>query len=77
VIRVLRRIAHDLEELARARRVGDLSSSGNDADPRMRLRRRLAEPPIELSRGVRAFCKGAKPGRIMNTDSRKLDSQPR
>ena len=50
VISVLRRIAHDLEELARARRVTDLSSSANDADPRLRLRRRLAEPPIEISR---------------------------
>lgn len=49
VIRVLRRIAHDLEELARARRVEDLSTSANDADPCLRLRRRLAEPPIELS----------------------------
>lgn len=48
VIRVLRRIAHDLEELARTRRVEELSSSANDADPRLRLRRRLAEPPIEL-----------------------------
>jgi len=27
--------------------------------------------------GAQAFCKAAKPGRIMNTDSRKLDSQPR
>jgi AcrR family transcriptional regulator len=51
VIRVLRRIAYDLEELARCRRVADLSSSENDADPRLRLRRRLAEPPIEISRG--------------------------
>ena len=51
VIRVLRRIAHDLEELARSARVTDLSSSENDADPRLRLRRRLAEPPIENSRG--------------------------
>ena len=50
VIRVLRRIAHDLDELARARRVEDLSASANDADPCLRLRRRLAEPPIELSR---------------------------
>jgi hypothetical protein len=50
VIRMLRRIAHDLEELARARRVADLSTSANDADPRLRLRRRLAEPPIEVSR---------------------------
>ena len=49
VIRVLRRIAHDLEELARARRVEDLSTSANDADPCLRLRRCLAEPPIELS----------------------------
>jgi AcrR family transcriptional regulator len=60
VIRVLRRIAHDLEELARARRVADLSSSGNDADPRMRLRRRLAEPPIELSRRGTSILQGRK-----------------
>ena len=55
VIRVLRRIAHDLEELARARRVTDLSTSASDADPRMRLRRRLAEPPIELSRSGKSI----------------------
>jgi hypothetical protein len=60
VIRVLRRIAHDLEELARARRVADLSSSGNDAAPRMRLRRRLAEPPIELSRRGTSILQGRK-----------------
>ena len=60
VIRVLRRIAHDLEELARARRVADLSSSGNDADHRMRLRRRLAEPPIELSRRGTSILQGRK-----------------
>jgi AcrR family transcriptional regulator len=55
VIRVLRRIAHDVEELARSRRVTDLSSSANDADPRLRLRRRLAEPPIELSRSGKSI----------------------
>ena len=55
VIRVLRRIAHDLEELARTRRVKDLSSRANDADPRLRLRRRLAEPPIELSRSGKSI----------------------
>ena len=55
VIRVFRRIAHDLEELARTRRVKDLSSSANDADPRLRLRRRLAEPPIELSRSGKSI----------------------
>jgi len=49
VVRVLRRIAHDLEELARTRRLADLSTSANDAEPRMRLRRRLAEPVIEIS----------------------------
>ena len=51
VARILRRIAHDLEELARVRRVADLPSSGEDADLRLRLRRRLAEPHIELSLG--------------------------
>ena len=60
VIRVLRRIAHDLEEPARARRVADMSSSGNDADPRMRLRRRLVEPPIELSRRGTSILQGRK-----------------
>jgi hypothetical protein len=49
IIRVIRRIAHDLEELARARRVQDLSTTANDADPCLRQRRRLAEPPIKLS----------------------------
>jgi hypothetical protein len=52
IIRVIRRIAHDLEELARARRVQDLSTSANDADPCLGLRRRLAEPPIKLSVGA-------------------------
>ena len=60
VIRGLRRIAHDMEALARARRVADLSSSGNDADPRMRLRHRLAEPPIELSRRGTSILQGRK-----------------
>ena len=49
VIRMLRRIAHDLEELARTKRLADLSTRVSDADPRLRLRRRLAEPPIEIS----------------------------
>jgi hypothetical protein len=60
VIRVLRRIAQDLEELGRARPVADLSSSGNDADPRMRRRRRMAEPPIELSRRGTNILQGRK-----------------
>jgi len=48
-LRILRRIAHDLEELARVRRVADLSSTAEEVDPRQKLRRRLAEPPVELS----------------------------
>jgi len=49
VVRMLRRIAGDLDELARARRVADLSSAAVDADPRLGRRRRFAEPPIEFS----------------------------
>lgn len=76
VIRVLRRIAHDLEELARARRVADLSSSGNDADPVCACVVAWQNLRLNSPDGARAFCRAAKPGRIMNTDSRKLDSQP-
>ena len=50
VVRVLRRVAHDLEELARARRVSETSFRAEEADPRLRLRRRWAEPPVEPSR---------------------------
>ncbi len=60
VVRMLRRIAHDLEELARAKRVADLSSSTTDADPRLRLRRRLAEPSIEISRGGTSILQGQR-----------------
>jgi hypothetical protein len=49
VVRILRRIAGDIDELARARRVADLSSAKVDADPRLGRRRRFAEPPIELA----------------------------
>jgi hypothetical protein len=42
-----RRIAADIGELARARRIADVSSAGVDADARLRRRRRLAEPAIE------------------------------
>jgi hypothetical protein len=47
VIRVLRRIAADIDELARARRIADLSSIANDTDSRLRLRRLFCEPEIE------------------------------
>ena len=44
-LHILGRIAADIDELARARRVEDLPTETVDADPRLRLRRRLAEPP--------------------------------
>jgi hypothetical protein len=50
IVRILGRIASDIDELARARRVEDLSTEAVDADPRRRIRRRLAEPPIEIPR---------------------------
>lgn len=50
ILRILGRIASDIDELARARRVEDLASEATDADPRLRLRRRLAEPAIEIPR---------------------------
>jgi len=46
----LGRIASDIDELARARRVEDLPTEANDADPRLGIRRRLAEPPIQMPR---------------------------
>jgi hypothetical protein len=50
IVAILGRIAADIEELARARRVEDLATQTTDADPRRRIRRRLAEPPIEIAR---------------------------
>ena len=47
VIRVLRRIAADIDELARSRRTADLTSKATDTDPRLRLRRLFCEPEIE------------------------------
>jgi hypothetical protein len=46
LIRILRRIAHDIDELSRARRIADLSSNTIDADPRLRRRHQFCEPPI-------------------------------
>ena len=50
IVAILGRIASDIEELARAKRVTDLPSEDTDSDPRQRLRRRLAEPPVALPR---------------------------
>lgn len=50
IVAILGRIASDIDELARARCVADLPTEANDADPRLRIRRRLAEPSIEMPR---------------------------
>ena len=52
VAAVIDRIAADVDELARARRVQDLTSAAVLPDPRADRRRRLAEPDLEF----RAFC---------------------
>ncbi|MGH2687749.1 MAG: hypothetical protein ACRDKW_02930 [Actinomycetota bacterium] len=58
VLRILRRIASDIEELARARRLGDLTSAAVDADPRLRRRRRLGEPSIQAPVGPMSVSQG-------------------
>ena len=45
ILRIIKRIAKDIDELARARRVADLSSSTGDVDPRLFRRRGLGEAP--------------------------------
>jgi hypothetical protein len=52
VAAVIDRIAADVDELARARRVQDLTNAAVLPDPRAERRRRLAEPDLEF----RAFC---------------------
>jgi len=51
VVAILRRIAYDVQELARARRVDDLTHPVAD-DPRAEHRRRAAEPNLDFV----AFC---------------------
>ena len=52
VAAVINRVAADVDELARARRVQDLDTAAVRPDPRAERRRRLAEPDLEF----RAFC---------------------
>ena len=52
VAAVIDRIAADVDDLARARRVQDLTTAAVLPDPRAERRRRLAEPDLEF----RAFC---------------------
>ncbi len=56
VIAVLERIASDVQELARARRVADLRTAGALADRRAKRRRRLAEPDLDF----RTFCRAKR-----------------
>jgi len=52
VAAILQRIAADVDELARARRVADLGAAAARPDRRAEQRRRVAEPDLEF----RAFC---------------------
>jgi hypothetical protein len=46
---VLHRIAADLDDLARARRVADLNTAATLPDRNAKLRRRLAEPDLDFN----------------------------
>lgn len=50
---ILRRIAFDVDELARARNVDDLTGARVGDDPRAERRRRLAEPDLEYAEFTR------------------------
>jgi hypothetical protein len=52
VAAIVRRIAFDIDELARARRVDDLQAAKVADDPRTERRRRLAEPDLQYAE----FC---------------------
>jgi len=52
VVAILRRIAYDVHELARARRVDDLTHPVGGGDPRAERRRRAAESDLDFV----AFC---------------------
>ncbi len=87
VAAVIDRIAADVDELARARRIQDLDAAAVLPDPRAERRRRLAEPDLEF----RAFCTRRRlpasstprswsgpgtPGRPSDTSAAKLTSDP-
>ena len=58
ILRIIKRIANDIDELARARRVADLSSSTADVNPRLFRRRQLGEAPIEAPTGPMSIPQG-------------------
>ncbi|PZS25777.1 MAG: hypothetical protein DLM61_19405 [Pseudonocardiales bacterium] len=66
VVAVLERIASDVQELARARRVADLRTAGALSDRRAERRRRLAEPDLDF----RTFCRAK---RMSASSARQLE----
>ena len=56
VAAILQRIATDVDELARARRVADLGAAAALSDRRAERRRRVAEPDLDF----REFCRRSK-----------------
>jgi hypothetical protein len=56
VAAILQRIAADVDELARARRVADLGATATAPDRRAERRRRVAEPDLDF----REFCRRGK-----------------
>ncbi len=56
VAAILDRIADDIDELARARRAGDLAAAAVLPSRRAERRRRVAEPDMDF----REFCRGQK-----------------
>ena len=56
VAAILQRIAADVDELARARRVADLGAAAVGPDRRAERRRRVAEPDLDF----REFCRRSK-----------------
>jgi hypothetical protein len=56
VAAILQRVAADVDELARARRVADLGAAAARPDRRAERRRRVAEPDLDF----REFCRHNK-----------------
>ena len=56
VAAIVQRIACDVDELARARRVADLDTAATAPDRRAERRRRAAEPDLDF----REFCRRGK-----------------
>ncbi|MGN9788634.1 hypothetical protein ACTMTF_45045 [Nonomuraea sp. ZG12] len=64
VAAVLRRIAYDIDELARARAVADLDQAAVAGDRRAELRRRLAEPGLSYADFNRTYRERARSGAL-------------